>query len=153
MLRGLLRDLRLPAPWPEVGAALWLLEPLGTEAALWPSALHLHLGLGLALGALRLYRRGRLGWAALVTMAACLCAEQVIFAFPLAVGLVTPRGQRRSAVTARSPSWWRCSPSMRPGRAPTSAPPSPSPGGWGRSWSIPSGTSSSRGRARAPTRG
>jgi hypothetical protein len=98
MVRGLLRDLRLPAPWPEVGAALWLLEPLGTEAALWPSALHLHLGLGLALGALRLYRRGRLGWAALVTLAACLCAEQVIFAFPLAVWLLTPRERRRAAV-------------------------------------------------------
>ena len=98
MLRGLLRDLRLPAPWPEIGAALWLLEPLGTEAALWPSALHLHLGLGLALGALRLYRRGRLGWAAVVTLAACLCAEQVIFAFPLAVWLLTTRGQRRAAV-------------------------------------------------------
>jgi hypothetical protein len=99
VLRGLLRDLRLPAPWPEVGAALWLLEPLGTEAALWPSALHIHLGLALALGALRLYRRGRLGWAALVTLGACLCVEQVIFAFPLAVWLVTPRQHRRSAVT------------------------------------------------------
>src|SRR4029434_3433819 len=75
MLRGLLRDLRLPAPCPEIGAALCLLEPLGTEAALWPSALHLHLGLGLALGALRLYRRGRLGWAAVVTLAACPRAE------------------------------------------------------------------------------
>ena len=51
---------------------------------------------GLALGALRLYRRGRLGWAALATLAACLCAEQVIFAFPLAVWLLTPRGQRRA---------------------------------------------------------
>jgi hypothetical protein len=100
VLRGLLRDLRLPAPWPEVGAALWLLEPLGTEAALWPSALHIHLGLALALGALRLYRRGRLGWAALVTLGACLCVEQVIFAFPLAVGLLTPREHRRRAVAA-----------------------------------------------------
>jgi hypothetical protein len=98
MLRGLLRDLRLPAPWPEIGAALWLLEPLGTEAALWPSALHLNLGLAVALGALRLYRRQRLVWAALATLAACLCAEQVIFAFPLAVALLTPRAQRRRAV-------------------------------------------------------
>jgi hypothetical protein len=97
LLRGLLHDLRLPAPWPEIGAALWLLEPLGTEAALWPSALHLHLGLAVALGALRLYRRQRLGWAALATLAACLCAEQVIFAFPLAVWLLTPRAQRRRA--------------------------------------------------------
>jgi hypothetical protein len=100
VLRGLLRDLRLPAPWPEVGAALWLLEPLGTEAALWPSALHIHLGLALALGALRLYRRGRLGWAVLATLGACLCVEQVIFAFPLAVGLLTPHRHRRPAVTA-----------------------------------------------------
>ena len=99
LLRGLLRDLRVPAPWPEIGAAVWLLEPLGTEAALWPSALHLHLGLGIALGALRLYRRQRLGWAALATLAACLCAEQVIFAFPLAVWLVAPRRQRRAATT------------------------------------------------------
>jgi hypothetical protein len=33
LLHGLLRDLGLSAPWPEVGAALWLLQPLGTEAA------------------------------------------------------------------------------------------------------------------------
>jgi hypothetical protein len=97
VLRGLLRDLRLPAPWPELGAALWLLEPLGTEAALWPSALHIPLGLALALGALRLYRKGRLGWAALVTLGACLSLEQVIFAFPLAVWLVVPPERRRRA--------------------------------------------------------
>lgn len=97
VLRGLLRDLRLRPPWPEVGAALWLLEPLGTEAALWPSALHIPLGLGLALGALRLYLRGRLGWAALATLGACLSVEQVIFAFPLAAWLVVPPEQRRRA--------------------------------------------------------
>jgi hypothetical protein len=98
VLRGLLQDLRAPPPWPEIGAALWLLEPLGTEAALWPSALHLHLGLAVMLGALRLYRRQRLGWAALATLVACLCAEQVIFAFPLAVWMVTPRAHRRPAM-------------------------------------------------------
>jgi hypothetical protein len=97
VLRELLRDLRLQPPWPEIGAALWLVEPLGTEAALWPSALHIPLGLGLAVGALRLYRRGRLGWAAALTLAACLCVEQVIFAFPLAVWLVVPPEQRRRA--------------------------------------------------------
>jgi hypothetical protein len=97
VLRGLLRDLRLPAPWPEVGAALWLLEPLGTEAALWPSALHIPLGLALALGAVRLCLRGRLGWAAVATVAACLCVEQLIFAFPLALWLVTPPQHRRRA--------------------------------------------------------
>jgi hypothetical protein len=98
VLRGLLRDLRLPAPWPDVGAALWLLEPLGTEAALWPSALHIPLGLGLGVGAMRLYRRGRLGWAMLLTVGACLCVEQLIFAFPLAAWLITPPEQRRRAL-------------------------------------------------------
>jgi hypothetical protein len=98
LLRGLLRDLRLPAPWPDVGAALWLLEPLGTEAALWPSALHIPLGLGLAIGAMRLYRRGRLGWAMLLTVGACLCVEQLIFAFPLAAWLITPPQHRRRAL-------------------------------------------------------
>jgi hypothetical protein len=102
VLRGLLRDLRLPAPWPELGAALWLLEPLGTEAALWPSALHIPLGLALALGAVRLYRRGRLGWAALVTVGACLCVEQLIFAFPLALWLITPPEHRRRAAAIAS---------------------------------------------------
>lgn len=34
---GFLRDLGVPAPWPHIGGALWLLRPLGTEAALWPS--------------------------------------------------------------------------------------------------------------------
>jgi hypothetical protein len=97
VLRGLLQDLRLSPPWPEIGAAVWLLEPLGTEAALWPSALHIPLGLVLALSALRLYLRGRLGWAALVTLGACLSLEQVIFAFPLAVWLVVPLELRRRA--------------------------------------------------------
>jgi hypothetical protein len=45
LLYGLIRDLRLPRPWPELGTAVWLLGPLGTEAALWPSALHVLLGL------------------------------------------------------------------------------------------------------------
>jgi hypothetical protein len=97
MLYRLLRELGLRAPWPEIGTALWLLEPLGTEAALWPAALHINLGLALALGALLLYRRGRLGWAGLVTLLACLCIEQVIFAFPLAVWLICPRKHRRRA--------------------------------------------------------
>ena len=56
LLYLLLRDL-VPTPWPEVGAALWLLEPVGTEAALWPAALHVHLALVLALAALRLFRQ------------------------------------------------------------------------------------------------
>jgi hypothetical protein len=97
MLYRLLRELGLRAPWPEIGTALWLLEPLGTEAALWPAALHINLGLALALGALLLYRRGRLGWAGSVTVLACLCVEQVIFAFPLAVWMICQRRDRRRA--------------------------------------------------------
>jgi hypothetical protein len=97
LLYRLLRVLGLGAPWPEIGTALWLLEPLGTEAALWPAALHINLGLALALGALLLYRRGSLGWAAPVTVLACLCVEQVIFAFPVVVWMICPRSDRRRA--------------------------------------------------------
>jgi hypothetical protein len=97
LLRGLLADLRVPAPWPEVAGALWLLQPLGTEAALWPAALHVSLGLALALAALRLHRRGRLGWAVAAALGACLSAEQVILALPLAVWLTAPPDRRRRA--------------------------------------------------------
>jgi hypothetical protein len=97
LLRGLLRDLGLPAPWPEVGAALWLLQPLGTEAAVWPVQLNIALGLCLALVALRAVRRGRLGWAAVATIGACSLLEQTIFALPLAAWLVAPQQQRRRA--------------------------------------------------------
>jgi hypothetical protein len=97
LLYGLLRDRRVPAPWPEIGVALWLLEPLGTEAALWPAALHVLLGLVLALAALRLYGRGSLGWAALASLGAALSVEQVIFALPLAVWLTSPRELRGRA--------------------------------------------------------
>jgi hypothetical protein len=99
LLLGLLKDMQLRSPWPEIGTAVWLLEPLGTEAALWPSALHVLLGLALALLALRQYRRNRLIWAALATLGACLCIEQVIFAFPLAVWLTCPSDVRRRATT------------------------------------------------------
>jgi hypothetical protein len=97
LLYGLLRDLRVRSPWPEIGVALWLLEPLGTEAALWPAALHVLLGLVLGLAALRLYGRGSLGWAALASLAAALSVEQVIFALPLAVWLTSPRELRARA--------------------------------------------------------
>jgi hypothetical protein len=97
LLRALLQDLGAPAPWPAVGAVLWLAQPLGTEAALWPAALHVPLGLALALGALLLHRRGRPGLAAAATLGACLSAEQVILALPLAVWLTTPVQQRRRA--------------------------------------------------------
>jgi len=98
LLYGLLRDLRLRDPWPYVGVAVWLLEPLGTEAALWPAALHVLLGLVLALAALRLYHRGFLAWAALASVGAALSAEQVIFALPVAVWL-TAQGEHRSRAT------------------------------------------------------
>jgi hypothetical protein len=97
LLRALLDDLGVPAPWPTVGAVLWLAQPLGTEAALWPAALHVPLGLALALAALLLHRRGRPGWAAAATLGACLSAEQVILALPLAVWLTAPARQRRRA--------------------------------------------------------
>jgi hypothetical protein len=97
LLRLLLQDLGTPAPWPAVGVVLWLAQPLGTEAALWPAALHVPLGLALALAALLLHRRGRPGLAAAATLGACLSAEQVILALPLAVWLTTPVQRRRRA--------------------------------------------------------
>jgi hypothetical protein len=98
LLYGLLRDLRLPSPWPEAGASMWLLEPLGTEAALWPAALHVNLGLALALASLLLFRRDRVGWATVATLGASLSLEQAIFALPLAVWLVSPGDRRRRNV-------------------------------------------------------
>ena len=97
LARGVLRDLRRPCPWADVGGALWLLQPLGTESGLWPAALHVPLGLALALAAIRLYRRGRLGWAAAANLAAALSVEQVILPLPLAAWLVAPAGERRRA--------------------------------------------------------
>ena len=96
--RGLLRDLGTPGPWASVGGALWLLQPLGTEAALWPAALHVPLGLLLALSAIRLYRRGRNGWAAIANLGAVLSVEQVILPLPLAAWMWAPPSQRRRAM-------------------------------------------------------
>lgn len=100
LLRGLLRDLGAPEPWPDVGGALWLLQPLGTEAALWPAALHVPLGLALGLAAVRLHHRGRHGWGVAAALGAFLSTEQLILALPLGVWLVTPADRRRSAVAA-----------------------------------------------------
>jgi hypothetical protein len=97
LARGILRDLGTPGPWANVGAAIWLLQPLGTEAGLWPAALHVPLGLALALAAVRLYRRGRHGWAAVANLAAVLSVEQVILPLPLAAWLVAPASERRRA--------------------------------------------------------
>jgi hypothetical protein len=95
LLRLLLIDLHGDHPWPEIGATVWLLQPLGTEAALWPSALHIPLGLALAIVALRFYRRGRVAWAVAATLAAANTLEQVIFALPFITWLLTPPVRRR----------------------------------------------------------
>jgi hypothetical protein len=100
LLRRLLASLGAASPWPEVGAALWLLQPLGTEVALWPAALHVPLGLAAALGCLLAVRRGRLWAAVLLGLAAMLSVEQVILALPLAAWLVAPPDRRRSAAAA-----------------------------------------------------
>lgn len=102
LVRGILRDLGTPKPWADVGGALWLLQPLGTEAGLWPAALHVPVGLALALVAVRLYRRGRLGWGAVANLGAAMSVEQVIFPLTLAAWLVAPPGKRRRAAIASS---------------------------------------------------
>ena len=94
LLRQLLRDLDVPPLWADAGAALWLLQPLGSESALWPAALHVPLGLALALGSLLLFRRGHALWAAVAAVGAFLSVEQVIFALPLAAWLITPANRR-----------------------------------------------------------
>jgi hypothetical protein len=101
LVRGLLRDLNTPGPWADIGGALWLLQPLGTEAALWPASLHVPLGLACALLALRLHSRGRHGWAALATIGAASSVEQTLLALPFAVWLVTqsPHRARATAVS------------------------------------------------------
>jgi hypothetical protein len=98
--RGTLRDIGTPPLWANIGGALWLLQPLGTEAALWPAALHIPLGLALALTAIRLYHRRRYGWAALANLGAALCVEQVILPLSLAAWLVAPVRERRRAAVA-----------------------------------------------------
>jgi hypothetical protein len=95
LLRRLLTMLGLPPPWPDVGATVWLLQPLGLEAALWPAALHVPLGLAAALGSLIACRARRLWVGALLGLAAMLSVEQAILALPLAAWLVSPTDLRR----------------------------------------------------------
>jgi hypothetical protein len=95
--RGLLG---FPAPWPDVAAALWLLQPLGLEAALWPAALHVPLGLAAALGSLIALRSRRIWIGALLGLAAMLSLEQAILALPFAAWLVTPADMRRRVTIA-----------------------------------------------------
>ena len=103
LLRGLLRDLDVAAPWPEIGAGLWLLAPLGTESSLWPSAMHVPLGLGLALLALRMFVRGRIALGLALGLVGYVSLEQVIFALPLA-GWWVSAPRHRSKVVALSAS-------------------------------------------------
>jgi hypothetical protein len=95
LLRRLLAKLGLPAPWPDLAAAVWLLQPLGAEAALWPAALHVPLGLAAALGSLLAHRNRRIWLGALLGLAAMLSIEQAILALPLAAWLVSPADRRR----------------------------------------------------------
>jgi hypothetical protein len=97
LLAGLLSDMGSPGWWPQIGGVLWLLQPLGAEAALWPAALHVPLALVCGLGALRLFVRGRHIAAGVLALAAMLSAEQTIVALPIAAWLVTPPEQRRTA--------------------------------------------------------
>ena len=102
LTRGVLRELGAPAAWAGIGGGLWLLQPLGTEAGLWPAALHVPLGLALALVSVRLYRRGRYAWGAVTNLGAALSVEQVILPLSLVAWLVAPAGQRRRALSASS---------------------------------------------------
>jgi hypothetical protein len=94
-LRALLRELGAGPRWAAVGGAVWLLNPVGLESALWPAAMHVPIGLGLAVGALRLVRAGRLGAGTVAALGAMACLEQVIFSLPLLAALVAPPGRRR----------------------------------------------------------
>ncbi len=100
LLRRLVSSLGAAAPWPDFAAAVWLLQPLGTEVALWPAALHVPLGLAAALAALLALRRERLWLGVLLGLVAMLCVEQVILALPLAAWLVSPPARRRAAAVA-----------------------------------------------------
>jgi hypothetical protein len=100
LLRRLLTMLGSPAPWPDVAAALWLLQPLGLEAALWPAALHVPIGLAAALGSLIAHRSRHLWMGVLLGLVAMLSLEQAILALPLAAWLVSPAETRRRAVIA-----------------------------------------------------
>jgi hypothetical protein len=95
LLRRLLMMIDLRAPWPDIAATLWLLQPLGTEAALWPAALHVPLGLSTALGSLIAHRSRRLWMGTLLGLVAMLSLEQAILALPFAAWLVAPPDRRR----------------------------------------------------------
>ena len=101
-LRALLNDMGIADPWSDVGGALWLLQPLGTEISLWPAALHVPLGLLFALLSLIAFRRGRWALGAIGAAVACLSVEQVLPALPLAAWLTTAADSRRKALFVAS---------------------------------------------------
>jgi hypothetical protein len=79
---------------------VWLLQPLGLEAALWPAALHVPIGLAAALGSLIAHRSRRLWTGVLLGLVAMLSVEQAILALPLAAWLIAPSdARRRVAIT------------------------------------------------------
>jgi hypothetical protein len=96
LLRHLLKALGSSPPWPDVAAAVWLLQPLGTEAALWPAALHVPMGLAAALGSLINLRAGRRWLGRGLGLIAMLSVEQTILALPLATWLVVRAPRRRT---------------------------------------------------------
>jgi len=100
LLRRLLTMLGSSAPWPDVAAALWLLQPLGLEAALWPAALHVPIGLAAALGSLIAHRSRHLWMGVLLGLAAMLSLEQAILALPFAAWLVAHSDVRRRVLIA-----------------------------------------------------
>jgi hypothetical protein len=100
LLRALLKDLGVSHPWPDLGGVAWLLQPLGTEAALWPAALHVPLGLACALGCLLAQRRSHYLLGGAAALGAFASAEQSIIALPLAVWLITPGDRRRRATVS-----------------------------------------------------
>jgi hypothetical protein len=95
LLRRLLLDLGASSTWASIGGATWLLAPLGTESALWPAALHVPLGIALAILAVRWHREGRSVPAAIAVAGAGLSVEQTLLALPLAVWMLTPADRRR----------------------------------------------------------
>ena len=94
----LLVDLGVPAPWPHLGAALWLLQPLGTESALWATQFNIPFGLCMALLALFAFRRSRSVTGALFGLVGYGFVEQIIFGLPAAAWLLSPGHQRRRAL-------------------------------------------------------
>jgi len=98
LLFRLLVDLHVPAPWPHLGVAFWLLQPLGTESALWATQFNIPFGLCMALLASLAFRRGRPVTGALFGLIGYGFVEQVIFGLPLVAWLFSPRHQRRSAL-------------------------------------------------------